>query len=77
MYLYRDYFKAKVYSIWVHGPLGNPLSQTLYHLNPKNLKPKPAAKKTKPYNAANPYLEQMARALESRFLLMERCCLPQ
>ena len=22
-YLNRDYFKAKVYSIWVHGPLGN------------------------------------------------------
>ena len=21
-YLYRDYFKAKVYIIWVHGPLG-------------------------------------------------------
>ena len=21
-YLYRDYFKAKVYTIWVHGPLG-------------------------------------------------------
>ena len=20
--LYRDYFKAKVYAIWVHGPLG-------------------------------------------------------
>ena len=22
-YLYREYFKAKVYTIWVHGPLGN------------------------------------------------------
>ena len=22
MYLYREYFKAKVYTIWVHGPLG-------------------------------------------------------
>ena len=22
MYLYRDYFKAKVQTIWVHGPLG-------------------------------------------------------
>ena len=22
MYLYREYFKAKVYPIWVHGPLG-------------------------------------------------------
>ena len=22
MYLYRDYFKANVYTIWVHGPLG-------------------------------------------------------
>ena len=21
-YLYRDYFKDKVYTIWVHGPLG-------------------------------------------------------
>ena len=21
-YLYRDYTKAKVYNIWVHGPLG-------------------------------------------------------
>ena len=21
-YLYRDYFEAKVYTIWVHGPLG-------------------------------------------------------
>ena len=21
-YLYRDYFNAKVYTIWVHGPLG-------------------------------------------------------
>ena len=21
-YLHRDYFKAKVYTIWVHGPLG-------------------------------------------------------
>ena len=21
-YLYKDYFKAKVYTIWVHGPLG-------------------------------------------------------
>ena len=21
-YLYRDYIKAKVYTIWVHGPLG-------------------------------------------------------
>ena len=21
-YLYRDYFKAKVYPIWVHGPVG-------------------------------------------------------
>ena len=21
-YLYREYFKAKVYTIWVHGPLG-------------------------------------------------------
>ena len=21
-YLYRDYFKAKVYTIWVHGPSG-------------------------------------------------------
>ena len=21
-YLYRDYFKAKVHSIWVHGPVG-------------------------------------------------------
>ena len=21
-YLYRDYFKAQVYTIWVHGPLG-------------------------------------------------------
>ena len=21
MYLYREYFKAKVYTIWVHGPL--------------------------------------------------------
>ena len=25
--LYRDYFKAKVYAIWVHGPLGF----TYYH----------------------------------------------
>ena len=23
-YLYRDYFKAKVYTIWVHGTLGQP-----------------------------------------------------
>ena len=22
MYLYRDYFKANVYTVWVHGPLG-------------------------------------------------------
>ena len=22
MYLYRDYFKAKVQTIWAHGPLG-------------------------------------------------------
>ena len=22
MYRYREYFKAKVYTIWVHGPLG-------------------------------------------------------
>ena len=22
MYLYRDYFKANVYTIWVHEPLG-------------------------------------------------------
>ena len=22
MYLYREYFKTKVYTIWVHGPLG-------------------------------------------------------
>ena len=22
MYLYREYFKAKVCTIWVHGPLG-------------------------------------------------------
>ena len=22
MYLYRAYFEAKVYIIWVHGPLG-------------------------------------------------------
>ena len=22
MSLYREYFKAKVYTIWVHGPLG-------------------------------------------------------
>ena len=22
MYLFREYFKAKVYTIWVHGPLG-------------------------------------------------------
>ena len=22
MYLCRDYFKANVYAIWVHGPLG-------------------------------------------------------
>ena len=22
MYLYREYFNAKVYTIWVHGPLG-------------------------------------------------------
>ena len=21
-YLYRDYFKAKVYTVWAHGPLG-------------------------------------------------------
>ena len=21
MYLYREYFKARVYNIWVHGPL--------------------------------------------------------
>ena len=21
-YLYRDYFEVKVYTIWVHGPLG-------------------------------------------------------
>ena len=21
-YLYKDYFKAKVYTIWVHGPVG-------------------------------------------------------
>ena len=21
-YVYRDYFKAKVYTIWVHGPSG-------------------------------------------------------
>ena len=21
-HLYRDYFKAKVYTVWVHGPLG-------------------------------------------------------
>ena len=23
MYLNRDYFKAKVYTIWVHGPFAN------------------------------------------------------
>ena len=28
-YLSRDYFKAKVYTIWVHGPLG-----ILYSRNP-------------------------------------------
>ena len=22
MYLYTEYFKAKVYTIWLHGPLG-------------------------------------------------------
>ena len=22
MYLYREYFTAKVYTVWVHGPLG-------------------------------------------------------
>ena len=22
MYLFRDYFKANVYTIWAHGPLG-------------------------------------------------------
>ena len=29
MYLYREYFKAKVYTVWVHGPLGNPKVQDL------------------------------------------------
>ena len=26
MYPYREYFKAKVYTIWAHGPLGKVLS---------------------------------------------------
>ena len=28
MYLYRDYFKVKVYAVWVYGPLGK-LAQVL------------------------------------------------
>ena len=28
-YLYRDYFKAKVYTIWVHGLLGTGSSAVL------------------------------------------------
>ena len=29
MYLYRKYFKAKVYTIWVHGPLNPKPYRTL------------------------------------------------
>ena len=39
MYLYRDYFKAKVYTIWAHGPLEYILkvlkSEGSQALNPK------------------------------------------
>ena len=34
MYLYREYFKAKVYTIWVHGPLGLYRHMDPYTLNP-------------------------------------------
>ena len=37
MYLYREYFKAKVYTIWVHGPLGLPNEPKFV----KDLNPKP------------------------------------
>ena len=47
MYLYREYFKANVYTIWVHGPLGNPIDTykaLLFYIrwapgNPWTLKP--------------------------------------
>ena len=29
-YLYRDYIKAKVYTIWVRGPLGKVFLKSLY-----------------------------------------------
>ena len=33
MYLYSEYVKAKVYTIWVHGPLGYSLARLVRGLN--------------------------------------------
>ena len=30
MYLYREHFKANVYAIWVHGPLGLGILRVLF-----------------------------------------------
>ena len=32
MYLHKEYFKAKVYTIWIHGPLGNVIWAKLWSI---------------------------------------------